>query len=49
MLTAIQLISYWIYLLLVGEANSLFAFVQEQKKIIAIEKNLVRSVKLANI
>jgi hypothetical protein len=35
--------------MLVGEANSLFAFVQERKKIIATGKNHAKSVKLAHI
>jgi hypothetical protein len=35
--------------MLVGEANSLFAFVRETKPIIATGKNLVKSVKLAHI
>ena len=35
--------------MLMGEANSLFAFVQELKKIIAIGKNHAKSVKLAHI
>jgi hypothetical protein len=35
--------------MLVGEANSLVAFVQERKKIIVTGKNHAKSVKLAHI